>query len=139
MTAAVTRALMSALQGDSVLAGLAPGGVQWGVAPEMIAPKRTVIVSMQTAPRVLEQGGVAHLTTRYQVKVVDPATSWASAATAYERIEALLENASLTIQGHACMAVHAVDEFSYIERTDAGGVWQHVGGDYEVWSDPSPS
>ncbi len=137
MIDAVDQAVMTVLQADSTLAGLAPGGVHRDVEPETIPAVRAVIVSLQSEQTTFEHGGPAYIQTRYQVKVIDPATTKTAAQAAANRIDELLNGAALTIAGQAYMTSHRVERFAYPERTAAGALWQHVGADYEVWSDPA--
>jgi hypothetical protein len=132
---AVDVALISALQADGTLAALVPGGVHRDFEPESTLG-RCVIVTLQSELPTFEQGGTAHLQTRYQVKVVDQSTTKTAAQTALDRIDAILTGPALTITGQTLMAAQRVDRFAYLERVGSA-VWQHVGADYELWSDPS--
>jgi hypothetical protein len=132
---AVDVALMAALQADATLAQLAPGGVHRDFEPES-TPGRCVILTLQNELPIFEQGGTAHLQTRYQVKVVDQATTKTAAQAAIDRVDAILNGQVLAITGQTHMLTERVDRFAYLERVGSS-VWQHVGCDYSVWSDPS--
>lgn len=134
MIDAVDAAVMATLQADAQLAQLAPGRVHRDFEPEATVG-RSVIVTLQAEVPTFEHGGTAHLQTRYQVKVVDQATTKTAAQAALDRIDALLTSAPLTIAGHTFMLAQRVDRFAYVERVGSS-LWQHVGADYELWSDP---
>ena len=96
---------------------------------------RCVVVTLQSEESIYQHGGPAHWRARYQVKVVDQATTKTAAQAALDRIDALLNSQPLTLTGQAHMNTDRVDRFDHIER-DGALVWQHVGCDYEVWSTP---
>lgn len=134
---AIDNAVMSKLQGDATLLSLAPGQVQRDFAPEgAVDIGRFVIVNLQTELPTFEQGGTAHLVARYQVKVVDRATTKTAAQAALDRIDTLLNGVALTIAGQTHMISQRVERFAYVER-DGPLIWQHRGMELEVWSDPS--
>lgn len=134
---AIDDAVMSRLLNDATLTSLAPGRVHRDVAPEgTIEIGRFVVVNLQLEDDVPEQGGTAHVIARYQVKVVDRATTKTAAQAALDRIVALLHDAQYAIAGHTLMVSHKVARFALVEL-DADKVWQHRGIDLEVWADPS--
>jgi hypothetical protein len=134
---AVDIALVTALQADATLATLAPGRVHWGSAPEGVALP-CVIVTLQLGESVDEQGGTAHTRDRYQVKVLDRASTKTAASAAASRVDVLLNGQPLTISGRAHMVTVGRDRFALPPERIGSDLWQHVGRDYEVWSDPTP-
>lgn len=133
---AVDDAVVAKLQADVVLGGLAPGGVHWGAAPEGTAVP-FVLVTLQLGETVDEQGGTAHTRDRYQVKAVDRAIEKTAAVAAANRIDVLLDYQALTVAGQSHMVTLGRDRFVLPPERIGSDLWQHVGRDYEVWSDPS--
>jgi predicted esterase YcpF (UPF0227 family) len=127
--------VMTVLQADATLATAAPGGVHRHVAPESVA-EPFVIVSPQINTPTNQFGGEAYEVARIQVKAVANSTSGSGAQTAADRIDVLLNHATLAITGYAQMLSERVETFEYIER-DGDHRWQHRGADYQVWGDPA--
>ena len=136
-TNALCTAVMTKLQTDAPLLVAAPGNVHLHFAPETTL-EPFVIVSPQIERPVQEQSTAkpeAYRIGRFQVKAVAQATSGALVQTAMDRIDALLNNGTLTIAGYHFMLCQQVESFNLIER-DGPLRWQHRGADYEVWADP---
>jgi Protein of unknown function (DUF3168) len=136
MSTAIDAAVMSKLQGDATLTGLAPGGVYPDVAPED-TPDPFVIVTLQAHEDVHELTRLsAFEVPRYLVKAVGLGTDAADAVAAYARIHALLQGQTLTISGFTWMDTARESRVKYVER-DGPVYWQHVGGIYRVEACPA--
>lgn len=126
---------MTTLQADATLATAAPGGVHRHFAPESTTGAFVVVTPQLNTP-TYDEGGEAYEVARVQVKAVERSTTGSGAQTAADRVDALLNQATLTIAGFSCMTCHRVETFEFVER-DSMHVWQHRGADYEIWADPS--
>jgi len=133
-TAAIDDAMVATLQTDPALAALCPDGVFWDVAPH--GSKAFVIISLVTQSADAVFGGRAIETTIYAVKavIVNGAGDIAAAAA---RIDALLDEGTLTIPGATFMAMHRDDDNGRIRYTEFDDQnksirWQHRGSRYRV-------
>lgn len=138
--AAVDEAVIGRLQADVILQGLAPGGVHRNVAPEDVVTAAAdgrvfVTVKLQIGLPTYEQGGVAYFRDRYTVRAVARTENAAGAKAAADRFHALLHETSYAIAGSVLMNSELVERFDDTER-DGPFEWQHIGGDYEVWTSP---
>lgn len=136
-SSAIDDALVAALLADSTLMALVPDGVYVDEA----APnaQRFVIVSLVDAPDTQGFGGRAFETPLYLVKAVTLATSGTNVKAAAARIDAVLENAQLTIAGYACLKVQRDSRFrvTTVDAQDASLRWHHRGGRYEIMVQPT--
>jgi len=131
----VDDALVTRLLGDSELAALLPDGVYFGLAPNGV--RRFCIVSLvQSLRQPTFDGGIEEIL--YAVKAVaqvsggpDPVKAAAA------RIDALLDNQSLTVTGFDFVAMYRDDtegriRYTEIDDMDKSIRWQHRGGRYRV-------
>lgn len=136
MADAVDTALVAKLAGDATLTGLMPDGVFWDVAPS--GSTRFVIVSLLYHEDTDMFGGTAYQMGTYLVKAVELSGSAANTKSAAARIDALLNNQTLTVAGMTHMLTRRAERVRYVEvdaeQKDAR--WQHRGGRYDVWVSP---
>jgi hypothetical protein len=135
VTAAPDEALIGRLQADATLLLLAPGNVHLDVAPEN-TPQPYIVVTLQIETPTHEQGGMAYLVARFQIKAVQQAANASDVKAVADRIDVLLNGASFTIAGHTQMDCKRVERFGYAQF-DGPLLWQHRGFDVELWCDPS--
>jgi hypothetical protein len=129
--AALDNAVLSTLKADATLTAVAPGGVYRDVAPLDVS-QPFVIVTLMAHEDVPQQATLpAYEMGRFLVKAVDQDTDAASAETAADRIQALLNGASLSISGYSAMGCWREERVSYVE-VDGPVRWQHRGGIYVV-------
>jgi hypothetical protein len=128
----IDNALMAKLLGDATLQGLMPDGVYWGVA----APGRTrfVIVSLVIAQDVQQFVKRSYEDVLYVVKAVASSMSGGDVKAAAARIDALLENGTLSIPGYALMTLYREERIRDTEFDDVDSSirWQHRGGRYRL-------
>ena len=137
-TSDVDDALVAFLAGDAALSALMPDGVWIGISAPHLS--RFVIVSLITSEDVDEFADRAFERLTYQVKAVALDTSFTRVKQAAYRIDQLLADAAATfaVPGFATLSVRRVEHFRYPERDPATDVlWQHGGGDYEFWLQPT--
>jgi hypothetical protein len=82
--------LTGLLQGDSTLAGLAPGGVWRGDADPATATPAVIVVHQASKDSLTVTGVRPLVTAIYQVKVTGPANNTAGIVTAANQVDALL-------------------------------------------------
>lgn len=128
---------MSLLVNDSTLMAITTDGVYFDQAKSRASA--FVLISQLVHEDVPLLGGQrAYERIEYLVKAVILASSGANVKTAAARIDALLENATLTIAGYALMRIQRIERVRYAEvdpENDAR--WQHRGGRYEVMVCPT--
>jgi hypothetical protein len=130
----IDSALVAKLQGDPTLAGLMPGGVFVDEAPAGLT--QFVIVSLVDAVDVAKFGGRAFEDALVLVKAVEkkPATGSGNIKAAAARIDAVLEDAVLTVAGYTPMACYreARVRTTEVDEIDPSIRWFHRGGHYRV-------
>jgi len=131
-SSAIDNAVISVLLGDVTLAGLMPDGVYYDVA----TPKaqRFVIVSIVSADDEPVLGQRGYEDVLYLVKAVALVSTGADVKAAAARIDALLEDGTLTIPGYVHMVTCREARIRYTEVDDLDDTirWQHRGGHYRV-------
>ncbi len=125
-------ALVAKLLNDSKLKAMLPDGVWWDVAGN--TAKKFVIVSMVEHNDVPVFGGRAWEETLYLVKAVTLFSEGVNIGAAAKRIDAILEDGSLSIEGFGLMAMFRERRVRFTERddTNASVRWLHRGGHYRV-------
>jgi hypothetical protein len=141
----VDAAVMARLANDATLAALCPDGVYWGAAPPRQPPATAFVIVAQLhhAQRPALDSATLYEQTLYLVKAVMLTPSAAPPRQAAQRIDALLHNADLDLApaGYAAIACRRIERVHTppeIDPLDISARWQHVGGQYELWSYPSP-
>ncbi len=136
----IDNALSAKLIGDATLMTLVPGGVYFDEGPAN--QTRYVVVSLVTPSDTRMFGGRAFEENIYLVKAVMRSDSGGNIAAAEARIDALLEDGTLTVPGYTLACMQRFPDIPRIRTTerddkDASLIWQHAGGYYEVWMSPS--
>lgn len=136
----IDNALIAKLGADAGAGGLLtlmPNGVYFEEAPA--GSRRFVIVSLVIEHDVAQFGGRAFEDALYLVKAVGldtkanplPANAMKDAAA---RIDALLEDGTLTVSGYTLMTIHREERLrmTEVDGADSSIRWQHRGGRYRV-------
>lgn len=135
----IEEAVIAKLRADATLRTLAPGGVFQDIAPPAVG-EPFVIVTLQAHQDIYEQDVAsaepAMETGFVLVKAVGQATTRAAVKAAGARVHAVLQGATLTISGGHSMDVSRENRVAYVEA-DGPVRWQHSGGIYAVWADPT--
>src|SRR5678815_758600 len=128
----VDNALIAKLGSDATLLALVPNGVFYAEAPP--GSTRFVIVSLVDESDVPQFGGRSQEDALYLVKAVMLSTAGGDIKSAAERIDALLEQGTLTVSGYSLMTMHRESRvrLTEVDDMDASIRWQHRGGNYRV-------
>jgi hypothetical protein len=136
-SAAIGNALVATLLADATLMALVPDGVWKDEA--WPGKKRFVIVSFIDGVDVGQFGAIgrrrAYEDKYYLVKAVMLTSSGGNIQQAAARIDALLEDAVLTVPGYSAMACYRVApgaDDTEVDALDPSIRWQHLGGRYRV-------
>lgn len=131
-SSAIDNALIAKLAADATLLSYCPNGVYWDEAPP--GSTRFVIVSLIDAFDEAVFGGRAIEDALYLVKAVALSTAGVNMQAAAARIDALLEDQTLTVSGYTHMAMHreARVRITEVDEMDASIRWFHRGGHYRV-------
>jgi len=128
----IDAALISKLSGDAQLTTLMPDGVFFDQAPQG-ATKFVLlsIVDEVDLPMFRQRAFEDHT---YLVKAVELSTSGANVKAAAARIDALLEQGTLTVTGYNTIVIQRISRLrlTEVDDVDAAIRWQHRGGRYEV-------
>jgi hypothetical protein len=134
-TSAIDQALIAKLTSDATLTAAAPGGIFRDMAPQGIATPFVIVTQMSHAD-AYAIGSQAYEELLYLVKVVDQANSGSAAQTAADRVQSLLQNATLAITGYRSLLVQREERVAYVEVDDESDRrWQHRGGLYRVYAE----
>jgi hypothetical protein len=134
----ITVGIYNRLAGDATLIGLLPDGVWLEVAlPSSTGVPRTkfAIVSHVPISRDVatfgKRGYEEHL---YLVKAVTRDLSPKTANSAADRINELLEDTAIAVEGYGWMTTHRTDwvEMQELDDADPKLAWQHRGGHFRV-------
>lgn len=129
--AAMDDGVLAVLKADATLTTRAPGGVYRDIAPPGVA-EPFVIVTLMSYADIPQFGGTpAYEEGRYLVKAVGQGTSATATESAADRIQTLLNNATLTISGYTQMGSFREERISFVEA-DGQARWQHRGAIYVV-------
>lgn len=136
-TSAIDAAVIAKLASDATLTTLAPGGVFRDTAPQGVSTP-FVIVTQMAHEDDYSIGSQAFEQVTYLVKAVGLGTSASGTQAAADRIQTLLQGATLTITGYRSMLVQREERVAYVEVDDASDRrWQHRGGLYLVFAEPT--
>ena len=129
----VDDALVQKLLNDSQLKQLMPDGVYWDEAKT--GAKRFIIVSLvdETDDATMNKGRSIE-DALYMVKAVELASAGANIRAAAKRIDQLLEDGSLVIDGYELMSISRDSRVrsTEVDEVDPTIRWQHRGGRYRV-------
>jgi hypothetical protein len=133
----VDNALVAKLLADAPLMALMPDGVFFDEAAPGL--QRFVIVSLVEEHDEAHFGGRAYEDATYLVKAVALSTSGGNVKGAAARIDALLEDGTLTVPGYSHMTMHRLERIriTEVDEIDASIRWQHRGGRYRVMVAPT--
>lgn len=129
----VDDALVQKLLNDSQLKQLMPDGVYWDEAKT--GAKRFVIVSLVDENDVATMDkGRSIEDALYLVKAVELASSGANIRAAAKRIDQLLDDGTLSIDGYELMSISRDSRVrsTEVDEVDPTIRWQHRGGRYRV-------
>ena len=129
---ALETALYAKLSGDATLTSLAPGGIWRGVAPVGTTGVWVIFnqISSVDAYTLADRATTTH---NYLVKAIAPGESATGAWDAANRIDALLTDQTLTVDGSPAMSVRRERTMTLTEA-DGGEQYQHAGGYYIIWT-----
>lgn len=139
----IDNALVARLSGDATLMALVPDGIYFDDAPQ--GKRNFALCALVEALTPATMGDPQARRSRedceYIVKVVMLNGSNANARQAAARIDQLLEDAPLTINGFTCLSVHRVRRIrdTEVDSVDATIRWQHRGGFYRIVAAPGGS
>lgn len=134
----VADAVITKLLQDSTLRALMPDGVYWEQAPT--TARRFVIVSLvEEFDRATFGRGRAIEDFLFYVRAIALVSSGTDTNAAAARIDALLEDGSLSPTGYSLMTMHReqVQRFTERDDIDPSILWQHRGGYYRVQVTPT--
>lgn len=125
-------ALMSTLRDDPALKAICPDGVWWEVGDDK--SKRFIVVSLVDHSDVPVFGGRAWENNLYLVKAVMLNSAGGSVGAAAARIDALLNDQPLSVDGFGFMAMYRERRIRLTERDSENSAirWLHRGGHYRV-------
>jgi len=131
-SSAIRTALIAKLTGDSTLRSLLPDGVYFSEAPAGLTA--FCVVSTVTGEDEHVFGGRAIERPLYIVKAVVKAKASGNAVAAGDRIDALLQDGTLSITGYNfmdCVREEPIEDVE-VDDLDSSIRWQHNGGFYRV-------
>jgi predicted PhzF superfamily epimerase YddE/YHI9 len=133
----IDKALVAKLASDATLLGYMPNGVYWDEAAQ--GSTRFVIVSLVNAADVQQFGGRDHEDALYLVEARALSTASANIAAAAARIDALLDNETLTIAGYRMMLMQRESRIrlTEVDDVDPSIRWYRRGGQYRVMAAPA--
>jgi hypothetical protein len=137
--ATVTIAILTILQGDSVLALLLPDGVWFAEAPP--GAQRFAIVQLISAADVPMFGGPAFKDAMYLVEARSLSTVGSDVEAAYQRMADLLTDAPLPLDGYGAMLMQFEEDVQMVEVDDVDPSirWNRCGGHLHVMVTTSSS
>lgn len=128
----VENAIIALLGADATLLSYCPNGVYYDEAPP--GAQRFVIVSMVDEHDVAMFGGRAFEDGLYMVKAVMLSTAGGNIKAAAARIDALLEQQTLTVSGFGPTTMRRDSRIrdTEVDEMDASIRWFHRGGRYSI-------
>lgn len=133
-TSALDAALFARLSADATLQTLAPGGVWRDVAPQGTATPYVVLAQVSHSDHY-ELGGEAYEELIVVVDAIAQGPSASGSIAAYNRIHALLQDASLApVTGYRVLVCQRFDRIAETELDPANADrrYQHRGGTYQI-------
>lgn len=128
----IDNALIAKLGADAALLALCPNGVYWDEAPP--GSQRFVIVSLVDASDRAVFNRRAFEDALYQVEARMLSTAGGNIKAAAARIDALLEDQTLTVTGYAWMTMFRESRLrgTEVDALDTAIRWYRRGGRYRV-------
>src|SRR5258706_12664028 len=113
-----------------------PDGVFYDIAASGKA--RFVIVKLMSDTVERMFGGRAYEAPVYLVKAVESGTGTVNTKAGAARIDAILDDGTLTVTGYGLMKMQLEEYVRYAEPDpdNADARWQHRGGMYSIWVSP---
>ncbi len=131
----VNRALLARLTADATLSGLVGGVIVMNTAP----PNTTkfVMITQRLHSDEPMQNATSHEIYQFTVQCVIQGSVPGPAVQAAHRIFELLHLQPLDIVGYGLMLMRRVEHVNYPDRDEFSKDWQHRGGVYELWVQPT--
>lgn len=133
-------AIMARLANDPTLIGLLPDGVFYDVAAPG-AQAFAIVARLEGGAELMFERRSAWETYVYLIKSVILIPSGASGApskAAAKRIHELMRNAMINAVGYVDMHCQRIEPVRFTEVDPVSDVrWQHRGGQYDIWVQPS--
>jgi hypothetical protein len=138
----IDNALVNVLAADATLTALVPDGVFFDEAPQgMEAFALVSLIDGVTRSQwaATAAGRRAAEDCEYIVKAVMLSGSSANAREAAARIDELLQDATLAIDGYTCLSITRTNRIrdTEVDSVDASIRWQHRGGHYRISAAPN--
>jgi Protein of unknown function (DUF3168) len=137
-TSDLDAAVINKLATDPVLTSTLPGGVGWDIASVPGATKFMIVSQVEHDDAYVMPGrGIARERIVYLVKAVTKGSSGTEVRAAAKRIQQLLQDQPLPVDGYTVIVVQRLQRIRYTEvdeMTDER--WQHRGGHYEIQACP---
>lgn len=132
----VRQALFAALLADATLMGMLADGIDGAASIyHQIAPVRAgmpyIVVSKSSGVPTRRYGADAYATEVWLVKAVDKGPKAGNAEAIQARIETVLNDATLTINGQPSLDLHKQSDVDYPEVVGPD-VYRHAGGLYRL-------
>ena len=129
---AIDTALYELLSATTALLNVAPGGVHNTVAPRDAKYPMVVFQAITKLDEHTFSGRFANAV--YLVKAISKSPWPKEAGTIDTQIDAVLEDASLSISGFTQLLCRRTEDF-YFPEDEGGAVYQHQGGMYNIVAD----
>ena len=123
---AIDEAILAVLRTDAALAAAMPGGVWFSLAPEGL--DRFVLVVLEPTTDVAEFGRRAQEQCRYQITAAGLSGTHPAIQAAMQRIDVLLEDRPLTIDGYAWSTTYRDGRHRLMTREtnlDRESIWEY--------------
>lgn len=136
-SSAIDAALVAKLGSDPELLAMMPNGVYWDLAPQ--ESLRYVLVSLSDTEDMAQFGARAIESVLYLVKAVGCSVENPAIRQAAARIDVLLEDQSLVVEGYGWMSMSRERRVRYTEPDESNHsiTWFHRGGLYRVQVTPA--
>lgn len=131
----VNRALLARLTGDATLSGLVGGQIYMNTAAQNLT--KFVLVTQRAHSDEPMQNRTGHEIFTFIVQAVFQGQTPGAAVQAAHRIFELLHLQDLTITGYTLMLMKRIEHVNYPDRDEFSKDWQHRGGVYELWVQPT--
>ena len=135
----IDNALVAKLASDSELLAMMPNGIYYGLAAE--GSTRFVLVTLETATDIAQFGGRAIEERYYLIEAVGLSSTNPAMQQAAARIDQLLEDQPLTIDGYDWMTTYRIEPRRAPTEPDESNRslrWFRRGGVYKVAATPAP-
>ena len=132
----VNRALLARLGGDAGLTTIVgANAVYMNLVPANMT--KYVLITQRTHTDEPMQNATAFEVFTFIVQAIVQGSSATPAAQAAQRIFELLHLQEMAITGYALMLMKRIEHVNYPDRDEFSKDWQHRGGVYELWVQPT--